>query len=192
MGVDIRFNKDITLNMLREHTDFELEYFPDTRLWVASKRYEFDDVDTDVCVNGKSDVISTRPYSEQYIQLILDDFLDFDFASYNESDIEDRIDMLREYNRNRIDCGTIESDGDKRIVEFSTRGCGVLMIREISKTFQAKFLTDAEIDELFYMGDEVEDWDECKWNEWYDCVYGSVMSDYGLVIGDDGIIIDKD
>lgn len=193
MSVDIRFNKNITLNMLREQTDFELEYFPDTKLWVASKRYEFDNVDTSSVVNGVNNgVVSVCPYSDQYVQLILEDLPSFDFASYNDSDVDDRIDMLRDYNHKRTRGGTFDIDGDKRIIEFTTRGCGSLMIRDISKIFQAKFLTDAEIDELFYLGDEIDKWDEKEWDEWYDGVYSSVMSEYGLCVNKDGIIIDSD
>lgn len=195
MGVDIKFNKRITLNMLKERTDFKLEYFDDTKLWVASKVYEFDEVETESIVNGKSVVMNTRPYNEQFVQLILDYDDSFDFGDFNEMSDDDKMDYLHKYNRQRRgkDVGTLESDGDIPIHIFTTRGCGSLMIREISKIFQARFMTDAEEDELFYIGqDELENWSDKDWDDWYDGVYTAVMKDYGLCVGDDGIIVDDD
>lgn len=117
MSVDIKFNKCITLNMLREKTDFKFDYYRENDLWVISKKYDCND-------------------DEQFLQLVIG----------REEDCD-------EY-------GTFESDGDIPIYEFVYRYRGGLMLREISKLFNALFLTDAEEDELFYMGDEINDW-EC-------------------------------
>lgn len=194
MGVDIKFNKRITLNMLKERTDFKLEYFDDTKLWVASKVYEFDEVETESIVNGKSVVMNTRPYNEQFVQLILDYDDSFDFDVFNELSDDEKEDYLREYNRQRRgkNVGTLESDGNIPIHIFTTRGCGSLMIREISKAFQARFITDAEEDELFYRADAVHEWSEKEYCEWYDFNSSAVMKDYGLCVGDDGVIVDVD
>lgn len=193
MSVDIKFNKSITLNMLKEKTDFKLEYFSDTKLWVASKVYEFDDIETESSVNGKSVRVKTRPYNEQFVQLILGYDDSFDFDVFNEMSSDDRIEYLHKYNmlRNGKGIGTLDSDGDVPIYEFTIRGSGSLMIREISKIFQAKFITDSEEDELFYLGEEVNDWSDSEWDDWYESKYISVMSQYGLVINDRGIIVDK-
>lgn len=193
MSIDIKFNKSITLNMLKEKTDFKLEYFSDTKLWVASKVYEFDDVETESSVNGKSVRVKTRPYNEQFVQLILDYDNSFEFSKFNEMSDDDKMSYLHEYNmiRNKKGIGTFDSDGDIPIYEFTTRGNGSLMIREISKIFQAKFITDAEEDELFYLGEEVEDWSDSDWDKWYEDNYSVVMSRYGLMINDGGIIIDN-
>lgn len=194
MSVDIKFNKRITLNMLKESTDFKLEYFADTRLWVASKVYEFDDVETESIVNGKSVVMNTRPYNEQFVQLILGYDDSFDFGDFNELSDDEKMDYLHKYNRQRRgkDVGTLESDGNIPIHIFTTRGCGSLMIREISKAFQARFITDAEEDELFYRADVVHEWSEKEYCEWYDFNSSAVMKDYGLCVGDDGVVVDID
>lgn len=172
MSVDIKFNKSLTLNMLREFTDFSFEYYSDTDLWVASKSYGDE---------------------EQFIQLLFNRASNFDFGSYNEMSTREKLDYVKKYNRNRnsIDVGTFESDGDIPIYEFTIRGRGMLMIRDISKIFQCKFMTDAEYDEIFYMSDEFDEWDDNKWNEWYEETYRVVMDSFGLVIDENGIIIDK-
>lgn len=194
MSIDIRFNKPITLNMLKDKTDFKLEYFSDTKLWVASKVYEFDDVDTESIVNGKSVIVKTRPYNEQFIQLIFDYGNSFDFSKFKEMSNDEKMDYLHEYNmvRNKKCIGTFDSDGDIPIYGFTTRGNGSLMIRDISKIFQAKFITDIEEDELFYISEEIDDWDDKDFDKWYNDKCISVMSDYGLEINVDGIIVDKD
>lgn len=158
MSVDIKFNKRITLNMLREKTDFKFEYYNESDLWVISKLYDGDD-------------------EEQFLQLVI---------GHEEG--------CDEY-------GTFESDGDIPIYEFVYRYRGGLMLREISKLFNALFLTDAEEEELFYMGDEINDWDDNDWREWRYNSYRVAMrgfyldydSEYNVIDyeGDDEDVNDK-
>lgn len=58
MSVGIKFLNRITLNMLKEHTDFDLAYYDDFKIWVISKDYNAIDVVYD-------------EYKKQFLQLYL-------------------------------------------------------------------------------------------------------------------------
>ncbi len=57
MSVDIRFGKVITLGMLKEHTNFEIEYYDKTDIWVAKKCY-------DICVSDNQSIQFTLEKSD--------------------------------------------------------------------------------------------------------------------------------
>lgn len=66
MSYTISFNKPITLNMLREKTDFQFEHDEVENLWVATKDYNDYDNQADVSEN-------MIEFKKQFVQLYIDD-----------------------------------------------------------------------------------------------------------------------
>lgn len=135
MSLDIRFGKVITLGMLKDHTDFEIEYYDKNDIWVARK-----------CYSGS----------------ILDDqFIQFSITSVDGIELD-----------------------ETPINDFTLRGSGSLMIREMSLCFQSEFLTEDYEYNLYY--EDTSKWDEHK----FLCYYNDCMVKFGVMINGNKEIVE--
>ena len=86
--------------------------------------------------------------------------------------------------------GDYDNDCDKLINCFVSRYHGSIMLREISKYYNCRFITDAEEDEVFYDIDTTNGWDDSDWERWFIVASDGAMRGYGLYVDVDGIVCD--